>query len=84
MQTRLPIQIGSMGLFDKLFARPTIDRFAAELIQALQEAGETDELRHDAPERRILADPRWRGRRDDREMTIVLPGLASSAGSPGF
>ena len=43
-----------MGFFDKLFSRPTLDHFAAELIQAMQEAGDTDELRHDSPERCIL------------------------------
>jgi hypothetical protein len=43
-----------MRFLDKLFGRPTLDRFAAELIQAMREAGETDELRYDASERRIL------------------------------
>jgi hypothetical protein len=33
-----------MALFDKLFARPTIDRFATELIQALHEAGDRSEM----------------------------------------
>jgi hypothetical protein len=54
MQTWPPIKIGSMRFFDKLLGRPTLDGFAAELIQAMREAGETDELRYDASERRIL------------------------------
>jgi hypothetical protein len=50
----LSLKIDPMKFLDKLFGRPTLDRFAAELIQAMREAGETDELRYDAPEKRIL------------------------------
>jgi hypothetical protein len=54
MQTWLSTRIGSMALFDQLFARATIDRFATELIQALHEAGDRSELRYDSVDHRIL------------------------------
>ena len=50
----LPLKIDSMRIFDKLFGKPSLAGFAAELIQALQDAGDTDELRHDPAEHRIL------------------------------
>src|SRR5436309_1932929 len=43
-----------MGLLDRHFGPPTPDRFAAQLIGALRAAGDTDELRYDAAEHRIL------------------------------
>jgi hypothetical protein len=43
-----------MGFFDRLLGRPDPARFAAELIQALRQAGDRDELRFDAAGDRIL------------------------------
>jgi hypothetical protein len=43
-----------MGLRDLFPGRPTLDRFAARLKQALRTAGEAAELRYDAAARRIL------------------------------
>jgi hypothetical protein len=43
-----------MRFLDQLFGRPTLDRFGAELIQALHETGDRDELRYDSADHRIL------------------------------
>ena len=43
-----------MGLRDRLPGKPTLTRFAAQLIQALRAAGDTDELRYEPAEHRIL------------------------------
>jgi hypothetical protein len=43
-----------MGFLDRLLGRPSLDRFAAELMRRIREAGETDELRFDRAERSIL------------------------------
>jgi hypothetical protein len=43
-----------MGLLDRLLGKPTLDRFAARLIQAMRTAGVTEELHYEPAEHRIL------------------------------
>jgi hypothetical protein len=43
-----------MGFFDKLLGRPSLDRFAADLMRGIRAAGETNELRFDRVECSIL------------------------------
>jgi hypothetical protein len=43
-----------MGYLDSILGRLGFARFAAKLMQAIREAGGTDELHFDAAERRIL------------------------------
>jgi hypothetical protein len=44
----------NVGLFDRLLGRPSLDRFAADLMRGIREAGETGELRFDRAEGSIL------------------------------
>jgi hypothetical protein len=43
-----------MGLLDRLFGNPSVADFAAQLIQALREAGDKTDLRFDPSENRIV------------------------------
>ncbi len=43
-----------MGFYDRLLGRPSLDRFAVDLMRGIREAGETNELRFDPAERSIL------------------------------
>jgi hypothetical protein len=43
-----------VGLLDRLFGKPTIADFAAEMIKAFREAGDKTDLRFDASENRIV------------------------------
>jgi uncharacterized protein YtpQ (UPF0354 family) len=56
-----------MGILDRLFGKPSVARFAAEMIQALRQAGEQDELLFDAPENRLV-----RANEPDRNWTLNL------------
>jgi len=46
--------MGSMEFIKRFFGKSSPERFSARLIKALREAGDTDELRYDAAEHRIL------------------------------
>jgi hypothetical protein len=43
-----------MRFFDRLLGRPSLDRFAADLMRGIREAGETNELRFDRAEGTIV------------------------------
>ena len=43
-----------MGIIDRLFGNPSVADFAAQLIQALREAGDKTDLRFDPSENRIV------------------------------
>jgi hypothetical protein len=43
-----------MQFFDRLLGRPSLDRFAADLMRGIREAGETNELRFDRAEGTIV------------------------------
>jgi hypothetical protein len=58
-----------MGLFDRLFGKPSIADFAAQMIQAFREAGDKTDLRFDASENRIV-----RGESDD-QWTVNLANM---------
>ena len=55
-----------MGFLDRLFGKPSIADFAAQMIQAFREAGDKTDLRFDAAENRIV-----RGESDD-QWTVNL------------
>jgi hypothetical protein len=58
-----------MGLLNRLFGKPSIADFAAEMIQAFHEAGDKTDLRFDASENRIV-----RGECDD-QWTVNLANM---------
>jgi hypothetical protein len=59
----------NMGLLDRLFGKPGIADFAAEMIWALREGGHKTDLRFDASENRIVrGDP-------DAQWTVNLANL---------
>ena len=43
-----------MGLLDRVFGKPTVERFAADLVRGLKNAGDHAEYRYDPPQNRIL------------------------------
>jgi hypothetical protein len=59
-----------MGVLDRLFGKPSVASFAAQMIEALHRAGETAELRFHASEIRIL-----RGGSSDRDWVINLDNM---------
>jgi len=47
-----------MGLLDRLFGKPSVAEFAAQMMQAFREAGDKTDLRFGATENRIVCDDR--------------------------
>ena len=43
-----------MRLFDRFFGKPSQDSFAKQILRGLREAGQTEELRYESAEFRIL------------------------------
>jgi hypothetical protein len=58
-----------MGLLNRLFGKPSIADFAAQMIEAFREAGDMTDLRFDAAENRIV-----RGHSDD-QWTLNLANM---------
>jgi hypothetical protein len=58
-----------MGLLDRVFGKPSVATFAAEMIRAFREAGHTSDLRFDVSENRLV------GGDSDVPWTVNLANL---------